>query len=119
MFSPGLELEGAGLAGNGDDPAAIDTLGLHAGADEAAKGIIAYPAQPADLQAQARQADGDVGFGAGQAAREVRHGRQVPRFLGNEHRHRLAIGDDVERVPPLNFLLAQFLFPHAASSIRM
>ena len=49
----------------------------------------------------------------------MRHGRQVARFLGNEHRHRLAIGDDVERVPALNFLLARFLFPHAASSIRM
>ncbi|MNN14721.1 hypothetical protein D3C81_1277990 [compost metagenome] len=99
-----LEQETAGLAGDGDDAAAIDALGLHAGADEAAERVVAHAAQPADFQTQARQADGDIRLGAGQAARKVRHGRQVARLLGNEHRHRFAIGNNVK-------------LHHAASSI--
>ncbi len=80
----GLELEAGGVPGIDGEAAAVQALGLETGAHEAAKGVIAHPRQPGDLEAQATQADGHVVIGAGDALAELVDRGQLTRRLGDE-----------------------------------
>ncbi|MNO91078.1 hypothetical protein D3C76_826180 [compost metagenome] len=90
VIAAGLELEAGGVAGIHLDAGAVQAFAAQAVEHEAAQRIVAHPAQPADLEAQPRQADGHVAVGAGDALAELADTGQVAGLLGDEHGHGLA-----------------------------
>ncbi|MNL01758.1 hypothetical protein D3C87_1222410 [compost metagenome] len=91
-----LELETGGVRGVDVDVAAIQAFLFQAVDHESAQGIGADAAQPCHVETQARQADGDVAVGAGNAFVERVDAGQVAGLLGNEHRHGFAEREDID-----------------------
>ena len=71
-----------------------------------AKAVIAHAADPADVQAQTRQAGCDVQLCARHAFDKVLYRAQLARFGGDKHRHGFANRDDIQRLVH-DLLLAQ------------
>src|SRR5690606_38348819 len=69
---------------------AVDAFALHFGQQIAAHGVITQAARPAYLVAQARQADGNIGLGAGRAFGKATRLLQRPGLVGNQQHHRFA-----------------------------
>ena len=71
-----------------------------------AKAVVPHAADPADVQAETRQAGCDVQLCACHALDKVLHRAQLTRFSGDKHRHGFADRDDIQRLVH-GLLLAQ------------
>ncbi|MNS75567.1 hypothetical protein D3C72_1090900 [compost metagenome] len=78
------------------DVTAIQTL-LDQGFDhKAPERIVADPAQPRDVETQARQPDRDIAVGPGDALVKVFDCRQITGLLGDQHRHGFAERENID-----------------------
>ena len=84
-----------GAPGVHDHAAGVDALAAHVVDDEPAHLVVADAAEPADLDAEPRQGDGDVALGAAHLQAVIGDVAQRPGLAGREQRHRLAEGHDV------------------------
>lgn len=75
----------------------IDALFFQLLVDEAAKSVIAYAADPAHFQTEPREADSDIQFRSGDAFDKGVDRGQIAGFGGDEHRHRFADSDHIQR----------------------
>jgi hypothetical protein len=95
VLDPALEHEAGALADVARDARTIDAFAGDGGLQIAPHRILAQAAGPADAQAQPRQADGDVGLGAGGALGKALDRFERARRFGDEQDHGFAEGDDV------------------------
>ena len=74
----------------------LDPLFFQGVEHKLAEAVIADAAHPAHLQAETRQAGGDVEFCTGDALHKLIDGAKFAGFRGDKHGHGFADGDDIQ-----------------------
>ena len=93
---PGFELKAGRVQRVDGHMAAIEPLFGQGIDHKTSEGIVAHAAQPGHVEPQARQADGDVAVGAGNAFVKLPDLGQVAGLFGDKHRHGFAKREDID-----------------------
>ena len=92
----GLELKAGRVQRVDGHMAAIEPLFAQGVDHKTPEGVVTHAAQPGHVEPQARQPDGDVAVGAGNAFVKLPDLGQVAGLFGDKHRHGFAKREDID-----------------------